>query len=56
MGCHCLLRQKVLVCLNLLCSPATAQKEGRKEKRREREILREEGSEVPGASLNTMIR
>ena len=31
-------------------------KEWRKEKRREREILREEGSEAPGASLNTMIR
>ena len=48
--------QKVLECLNLLCSQSRAQKEGREEKRREREILREEASEAPGASLNKMKR
>ena len=48
--------QKDLVCLNLLRSQSRAQKEGREEKRREREILREQGSEAPGASFNTMIR
>ena len=40
--------QKVLECLNLSTSQSRAQKEGREEKRREREILREGASEAPG--------